>query len=319
MVSTEPSDHFDGRRFFNPGGPKPRGLGGVLRWKLSTRPARWPVWVDDVQPAHPPKFAQDNEWRVTFVNHATVLLQFPGCNILTDPVWAERASPVSWAGPKRHRAPGVRLADLPPIDIVLLSHNHYDHCDLKTIRFLVREHRPLFITTLGLAKLLQKTGADQIRELDWWNSTRWKHLTVHCVPAQHFSARSAWDRNKTLWCGFVIEIANQRLYFAGDSGYGAHFRQIQQRLGNVRAALLPIGAYRPIWFMSPVHMTPAEAVKAYQDVRAELAVPIHYGTFQLTDEPIDEPVEELRKAIDRAEAKILFKDLRNGEELVIPI
>ncbi len=313
-----PSDHFDGRRFFNPGGPKASGLGGVLRWKLSSRPTRWPVWVNDVQPAHPLEKAADNEWRITYVNHATVLIQLPGCNILTDPVWAERASPVAWAGPKRHRSPGIRLADLPPIDLVLLSHNHYDHCETATLSYLARRHQPAFITALGLQKLIARQGADSVQEMDWWNSVQFKNLTIHCVPAQHFSARSAWDRNRTLWCGFMIETGNKRIYFAGDSGYGGHFRQIYERVGNSRLAILPIGAYRPIWFMAPVHMTPAEAVQAHQDLEAELSVPIHYGTFQLTDEGIEEPVQELKQAIARSAANTRFEILNNGGELVIP-
>ena len=311
------SDHFDGRRFFNPNGPKPRGLGGVLRWKLSSRPARWPVLVNDVQPAHPPQMVNGSELRITYVNHDTVLIQFPGLNVLTDPVWAKRASPVPWAGPKRHRAPGILLGDLPPIDLVLLSHNHYDHCDVATIRHLAKQHQPAFVTPLGLKKLIAGQGISAVQELDWWNSYQFRDLTIHCVPAQHFSARSLGDRNRTLWCGFVIELGKERFYFAGDSGYGGHFRQIRERIGSPRVALLPIGAYQPIWFMGPVHMTPSEAVRAHQDVGSELSIPIHYGTFQLTDESIDEPVRELEQAIGESASSVKFEVLNNGEELIV--
>lgn len=311
------SDHFDGRRFFNPNGKKARSLGDVLLWKLRSRAEPWPRDVmGPVAQAKPPLTAKQGELRATFVNHATVLLQVDGCNILTDPIWSKRASPVHWAGPKRRQEPGVRFDDLPPIHLVLLSHNHYDHLDMPSVRRLAGKHHPAFVAPLGVAKLLRSKGID-CAELDWWHHTQAAGIDVTCVPAQHFSARGLTDRNATLWCGYYLQTPLGRVYFAADTGFGEHFEAIQNRCGPPRLAFLPIGAYKPRWFMSPIHMGPDEAVRAHKILGAELSVAIHFGTFQLADDGPRTPVLELETAFKAESLKGRFIALRNGEHITL--
>ncbi len=301
--------HFDGRRFFNPDHPQARGVAEVFRWKLTSRAEPSPRFIDDVQPSIPPHSVEGEELRVTFVNHATVLIQYRGLNILTDPIWSDRASPFTWAGPRRHRAPGVRFDDLPRIDLVLLSHNHYDHLDLSTLRRLSASR---FIVPLGVAKLLQRERIGPVQELDWGESAKMAETSIHCVPAMHFSARGLFDRNRTLWCGFVIESARS-IYFAGDTGFGNHFAEIRERFGSPDLALLPIGAYEPRWFMSAVHMSPEDAVQAHRILGAKITIAIHYGTFQLTDEAIDTPRNRLVECMPSDS----FRVLNNGQTIAL--
>ena len=306
--------HFDGKRFFNPGGKQARGLPDVLRWKLTSRAAKSPAFVDDVQPSVPPRSLPEGRVRVTLVNHSTVLLQASGLNILTDPIWSERASPLSRVGPRRHRAPGIRFADLPPIDLVLLSHNHYDHCDLPTLRQLKRDHKSEYVVPLGLANLFSKHKLPAVHELDWGNSITLRGTTIHAVPALHFSARGLGDRNRTLWCGYLLETAAGPIYLAGDTAYGEHFAAIRKHYGPPCLAFLPIGAYEPRWFMSAVHMDPEAAVTAHQTLGAQVSIAIHHGTFQLADEPINVPAQELESCREKAgiDPKC-FQILRNGQ------
>jgi L-ascorbate metabolism protein UlaG (beta-lactamase superfamily) len=299
--------HFDGSRFFNPGQPQARGWFDVLKWQLASRPEPSPRFIADVEPSKPPARVEPGELRVTMINHASVLIQHSAVHILTDPVWSERVSPFTWIGPRRRRAPGVRFEDLPHIDLVLLSHNHYDHLDLPTIRRLASHSQPRFVVPTGVAPLLwsYKIPAG---ELDWGNSMDASNARVHCVPAMHFSARGLFDRNRTLWCGYVIEAKDGLIYFAGDTGFGRHFAMIRERFGPPRLALLPIGAYQPRWFMSPVHMAPEDAVKAHEILGARSSIAIHHGTFQLTDEAIDTPARELRRWAPES-----FLALANGD------
>lgn len=227
--------------------------------------------------------------RVTFVNHATVLLQMDGVNILTDPIWSERCSPVSFAGPKRVVPPGLRFEQLPTIDVVLLSHNHYDHLDVSTLRRLADEHRPRILVPLGNRRVLDRAGVRGAEELDWWQSVEVRDgVRVAAVPAQHFSGRGMFDRDRALWAGFVVSGPAGSAYFAGDTGFGAHFEEIRDRFGPPRLALLPIGAYRPEWFMSRVHTSPDEALRAHRILGAGTSVGIHFGTFRLADDGQDE-------------------------------
>jgi len=242
------------------------------------------------------------------VNHSTVLLQQPGANILTDPVWSRRCSPVSFAGPARHRAPGVDFDNLPPIDIVLVSHNHYDHLDLSALRRLASRGASQFLAPLGAGSFLETHGISPVRELDWGDSAAASGVTIHSVPAFHFSGRSLFDRDRTLWCGYMLETAVGLVYFAADTGFGPLFSWIRDRFGPPRLAFLPIGAYEPRWFMSPVHMDPDEAVEAHGILGAESSIAIHHGTFQLADESIDDPAIRLR-----AIAPASFFVLSNGE------
>ena len=309
------TDHFDGRRFFNP-----NGANGQPFWRvpqlLLTRRTRWPssVAVERRKPSKP----EANEVVLTFIGHATFLIQAAGANVLIDPVYALRASPLSVAGPRRVRAPGVEFDELPAISTVLLSHNHYDHCDLGTLQLLERRFHPQFITPLGNGRLLRSAGIQQVEELDWWEAGTNEPLTVTVTPAQHFSARGPFDRNRALWGGFLVQAAGRRILFAGDSGYGPHFREIGARLGPINLALIPIGAYEPRWFMKDIHMNPAEAVQAHQDLASMQSIAMHFGTFQLTMEGIDEPVRELVRALlERGVPADQFRVLAVGDSVVV--
>jgi L-ascorbate metabolism protein UlaG (beta-lactamase superfamily) len=292
------SDHFDGRRFFNPNGANGQPVWKVPRMLLTPR-TQWPVRVP-VEPRKPPTVGPDDVV-VTFVGHATFLIQVGASNLLIDPVYAERASPVRFAGPRRVRAPGVRFDDLPPITLVLLSHNHYDHCDLGTLRALDRRFGPRLVAPIGNGELLRSAGLRHVDEIDWWQTATSAPLPVTMTPAQHFSSRTMFDRNRALWSGFLIEANGRRILFTGDSGYGPHFLEIAERLGPIDLALLPIGAYEPRWFMKDIHMNPAEAVQAHLDLAARRSLAMHFGTFQLTPEGIEEPPRALAAALRERE------------------
>jgi L-ascorbate metabolism protein UlaG (beta-lactamase superfamily) len=305
--------HFDGTRFYNPDAPQARGVLDLLRWKLTSRPERSPRLVSDVQPSKPPRRVEGSDLRITLVNHSTVLLQQRGINILTDPVWSERVSPVTWAGPRRRRRPGVAWDDLPPIDAVLLSHNHYDHLDMVTLRKLAARGGSSFVVPAQLARLLRSNNIEPVHELDWGDSAALPGVNIHCVPALHFSSRGIIDKNRTLWCGYMIECQGRLVYFAADTGFGPHFAQIRERFGPPRLALLPIGAYEPRWFMSPIHMNPDEAVKAHQILAAETSIAIHHGTFQLADDGLDTP----KKRLAECSAGDSFLVLDNGQSVTL--
>ena len=301
--------HFDGKRFFNPDAPQARGFLDVVRWKVTSRPEQSPRFIDDVKPTTPRPTVEGNGLRVTMVNHSTVLLQQRGMNILTDPIWSERASPVGWAGPRRRRRPGISWKDLPSIQVVLISHNHYDHLDLPTLRRLAVRGDSTYVVPARVGRLLRAENIGPVQELDWGERLPLPDLTIHCVPAQHFSSRGIFDRNRTLWCGYVIAGRERLVYFAGDTGFGPHFARIREEFGSPHLALLPIGAYAPRWFMSPIHMSPDEAMRAHEILAARTSIAIHHGTFQLADEGIDTPAKVLG-AVARNES---FRVLQNGE------
>lgn len=309
------SDHFDGRRFHNPTGPEPQPFTAVPRLMLE-RGAPWPAWIESAA-VKPPALGSEAAL-VTFIGHSTFLLQTAAGAVLTDPMYSMRAGPFNLFGPRRVRPPAVRLEDLPPIAVILLSHNHYDHCDLTTLSTLARRCDPAVVTPVGNRRLFQSTGLRHITELDWWDSTRLSGLTISVTPAHHFSARTPFDRNRALWSGFVIGIGQRRIYFAGDTAYAPFFPEIPRRLGPPDLALIPIGAYEPRWFMRAVHMNPAEAVQAHLDVQSRLSVGMHFGTFQLTTEPMDEPVRALSAALhERGIAPDRFRTLDFGETLTL--
>jgi L-ascorbate metabolism protein UlaG (beta-lactamase superfamily) len=291
------SDHHDGKRFFTPGAPAPEGFGGVLKWMLRRERGPWRDYQEFAPGPKPPDRVSD--LRVTFVNHATTLIQMSGLNLLTDPIWSYRCSPVSFAGPARARPPGIRFEDLPPIDAILLSHNHYDHLDLPTLQRLRKERgAPRVIAGLGNGEMLKNAGIANVDELDWWQSLELAPgVTGTAVPVQHFSNRGVTDRNRTLWTGFVVSSAAGNVFFAGDTGFGSHFAAIAKAFPAIRLAILPIGAYRPEWFMGPVHETPEQAVEAQRILGAETALAIHFGTFPLADDGQDEPVDALKTAL----------------------
>ena len=299
------SDHFNGERFFLPGGRSTdKSRLDLLRWRFRSRNLpEWPRDYPGLPQDKPPQRVNGGALRVTFVGHATFLIQTQGVNLLVDPVWSDRASPIGFAGPKRVNAPGIAFDDLPPIDAILLTHNHYDHMDMATLKRLTRERPCPIVTPLGNDTILQKAIRQvDARAFDWGDVAEVGSVHVHLTPAQHWSARGLYDRRMALWCGFVLETAAGRIYIAGDTGYGdGHlFRDIFVKYGAMRLALLPIGAYEPRWFMREQHVDPEEAVRMFQDVDAAHALGYHWGTFRLTDEAIDEPPKRLAIALERA-------------------
>ena len=257
--------------------------------------------------------ASDTDFAATWIGHSTVLLQFGGLNVLTDPVFSQRAFPVQWMGPRRVMDPALPIDALPPLDVVLLSHNHYDHLDKPAVKRIARAHpRTTWIVPLGLGAYIRDWGGHDIVELDWWQQTMINGLRVTATPAQHFSGRRLRDRNRSLWCGFAFEIEGRRSYFAGDTAYHPEFGEIGARCGPFDLVMIPIGAYDPRWFMHVVHVDPEEAVQIYQDLVAvhagaplPLMLGMHWGTFRLTDEPMDEPP---RRAVARWRASGLEPD-----------
>jgi len=312
------SDHFDGQRFVNMRAAEHEGLGALLRWQLKRERGPWSERT--LAPgARPPARVENGGLRVTFINHATVLIQQDGVNILTDPTWSERASPFGWVGPRRFHPPGLRFEDLPRIDAVLISHNHYDHLDLPTLKRLRAEHSARFFVGLGIKALLEPEAIGPVTELDWWQEATLKDaVKITGVPAQHFSGRGLFDRDRTLWLGFMVSGPAGRTYVAGDTGAGPHFAAIAQRLGKPRLALLPLGAYRPAWFMSRVHEAPAEAVEAAEQLGAATSVGIHFGTFALGDDGQDEPVTVLGAALAARPKPPRFWTLAPGEGRDVP-
>lgn len=309
------SDHFDGKQFFNPNGLNAKKLDDVVKWQGEKREKG--VWypVKDFQFGEKPTPSVFNEnLRVTYIGHSTVLLQFDGLNILTDPVWYERCSPVQWAGPKRMKPAGIRIEDLPKIDVILQSHNHWDHLDIINLPKIWQRDKPLIFTPLGVSQFMKQKGIKNAVDLDWWDETHVnENVKVTCVPAQHFSGRGTSDRNATLWAGFVVSTKYGHIYFAGDSGYGAFFKQIGEKFGKMRLALIPIGAFKPEWFMGNIHCSPEEAVQIHLDVNAEQSLAIHHSTFLLADDGQTEPIDLLEKAkILRGVANDAFFVLKEG-------
>lgn len=277
------------------------GLSEFIKWSRNRERGGWdPPGTAYPLGAPPPARVDPAVTRVTFVNHATVLIQFAGLNILTDPIWGERASPVPFAGPRRARPPGIRFDDLPPIDLILLSHNHYDHLCAATLRRLARRDAPGMITGLGNSPVPRRAGFASIRELDWWEAAEAGGIEVTYVPAQHFSGRGLFDRFKALWGGFYLRAPVGTVYFAADSGAGPHFEEIRNRLGAPDFSCIPIGAFRPRAIMQPVHVSPEEAVEVHQQVGSRQSMAIHFGTFPLADDGQHEPAERLEIALKKA-------------------
>lgn len=314
------SDHFNGTTFFNLHHRRSRGFGDFLKWRFTREQGAWGPPVDGPIGEPPPERVRRGEMRVTFVNHATVLIQMDGLNFLTDPIWSERCSPLSWAGPRRFRPPGIRFEDLPPIDAVFISHNHYDHLDIPTLERLHRTHRPRLFTPLGNAALLEQANIPDTVDMDWWDRGDLEDkVEFFCVPAEHWSGRGTADRGMTLWSGWVLRGASGTLTFAGDTGYGPHLKEIRKRYGPSRMALLPIGAYLPRWFMGPVHMSPADAIQAHQDLEAAHSLAIHHGTFMLADDGQDQPLKALEHELkDSPLSPELFWALEHGEGRDVP-
>ncbi|MDX2156306.1 MAG: MBL fold metallo-hydrolase [Hyphomicrobiaceae bacterium] len=299
--SGPPSDHFDGTRFYNPGGRSPKGLADVARLYALEDWSPWPVVVASPNPPdRPPAQVTGGSARLVLVGHASWLVQAGGRNILIDPVWAEQAGPTRFIGPRRANPPGIAFDDLPQIHAVLVTHNHYDHMDLDTIARLWRRHRPVIVTPLGNDTIMREAIPDlATRAVDWGDATDLGGIVAHCVPTQHWSARGARDRHHALWASFVLETPAGRIYAVGDSGLGdgRTFRHVGGRFPGLRMALLPIGAYEPRWFMESQHLNPADAVQAFRLCGAADALGHHWGTFQLTTEPHDQPPAHLQREL----------------------
>ena len=281
--------------FHNASGREKHGLASLLRWLLTRSRGPWPTHVEDVPVALPLARVDDGSIRATVIGHATVLLQVAGLNILTDPVLSERIGPTSWLGPKRVRPPAVPFESIPPIDVVLLSHDHYDHLDRPTLRQLVARDDPTILTGLRVGRVVPSA---KVVELDWWQAHEIREgVTATYVPAEHFSGRGLFDRDRSLWGGFVLETPHGKIYFAGDTAAGRHFQAIRERFGPMTLSLLPIGAYAPRWFMERVHMDPDEALQASLVLASQTSLAIHFATFNLADDAYDAPTHALARAV----------------------
>jgi L-ascorbate metabolism protein UlaG (beta-lactamase superfamily) len=300
-MTPPPSDHFNGKTFFNPGGGGPGSLPSVIKWKLTSRATPWPKHVEVVrQPL--PAVPEGDGTVATWVGHSTFLIRSAAATVVTDPVFSETVGPIPGFGPRRVVAPGISFDELPRVDLVLLSHDHYDHCDVPTLRRLARRDDPLVVAPMGHGTLLSKAGFHRIVELDWWQEHACgPGLSATLVPAKHWTRRTPFDTNRRLWGGFMLRMGGRLVYFAGDSGSKVGmFAEIRTRCGAPDLALIPIGAYEPRWFMAPAHMNPAEAVRVHLEVGARRSIAMHWGTLQLTDEGRLEPVRALGEARAKA-------------------
>jgi L-ascorbate metabolism protein UlaG (beta-lactamase superfamily) len=310
------SDHFDGLRFFTPGQPPDKGFLELMRWQFGGGRESWPEAFPSPFSDRPP--ARVEGLRVVLVGHASVLIQVTGLNILIDPVFAERASPVSFMGPKRVNPPGIAFDDLPPIDAVLITHNHYDHLDTGTIARLWERFRPRIVAPLGNDAIIKAADPGIPVVTADWNETvsLSENVVAHLLPANHWSARWTNDRRMALWCAYLLTTPAGAIYHVGDTGYGdgAIFRDVRARFGPPRLAILPIGAYEPRWFMRPQHMNPEEALRVMQETGAEQALGHHWGTFRLTNEGVEKPPQALQAALQATGvAPERFRALRPGE------
>jgi L-ascorbate metabolism protein UlaG (beta-lactamase superfamily) len=315
------SDHFDGKKYFNPTLKQQFSPSFADVWHMLRQGrAKWPKRVEQHARPYLKLKLESEELSLCFVNHATFLIQFAGLTILTDPVWSKRASPFSWIGPKRVREPAIKLDELPAIDVVLISHNHYDHLDVATIKQLNLRFKPLFLVAAGDKALMQSLGVERVQELDWWENVAIDADTeITFAPTQHSSARGLFDRDHSLWGSFYIQHRTRSVYFGGDAGYSTHFSAIKNRLGAPEIALLGIGAYAPRFFMQPIHMNPEEAVLAHQDLGAKLSIGMHFGTFQLASESIEQPLIDLAAAIKKHNlADDAFITLEEGARQIYP-
>lgn len=296
-----------------------KSFGELLKWRLFSSREKWPDWVETKQGQVSVERVTGSKIHFLPVNHASVLIQVEGKNILTDPIYSMRTSPVSWAGPKRVREAGIKFEDLPPIDIVIISHNHYDHLDLPTLKRLKDKFDPTFYVGLKNGELLKSEGITNLVEMNWWQTEKNGLIDITFVPAQHWSARGLFDRFETLWGGFYLKAPMAKIYFAGDTGYGSFFTLIKEKLGSPDLAFLPIGAYEPRWFMKNAHMNPEEAVKAHHDLESRFSVGIHLETFQLTNEAFDTPRKEFLQAWSKSQKKGSFEAPEFGKEYILEV
>lgn len=304
--------------------PSHRQPGDVKRWRKMRREQGLPFPPDEGYPGFIARWWQYAEITghrdaVWWLGHATLLLRLDGRYLLTDPIFSHRASPLRFWGPQRRTPLALAPNDLPPLDAVLISHNHYDHLDYASVRLLSRRYPDLpFLVPVGLGRWFRRCGIRNVVERDWWQSEVINGITLTAVPARHWSMRTLWDRNRSLWCGWVAQSATRRFWFSGDTGYSERLLEIPQRLGPLDGAAIPIGAWQPRWFMSEHHMGPQEAVSLWRALGRPPAVPIHWGVFELADESLDAPPRELCEALKAAgEPQATFQPLRIGQSLAL--
>lgn len=314
------TDHFNGKVFKNPYDKVKRPFSKFLKWQWNRKPAKWPEHLEVKQYDTPPQTFEGGI-RASYVGHATVLLQVDGINILTDPIWSERASMVSFIGPKRVIDPGIKFENLPKIDLVLISHNHYDHMDKRTIKSLVERDNPKFIVPLGNDTIIKSFEPNaNVEALDWFGIAEFESLVINVMPSLHWSSRVMVDRNKALWSSFVVETSAGNIYFSGDSGFesGKVYDLVRERFGDIKLSLIAVGTYEPREFMKNAHNNPDDAVKAFRKLNSQHAIAIHHGVFQLSDESIEQQVADFTKALDENDVSPkAFRMLEVGEAWVV--
>lgn len=294
-------------------------LGALFRFIREGGRGVWPKWVEIDRFAPPPERAPEGKILTSFINHSTALVQLGEVSLLTDPIYSMACGPFGRIGPRRRHEPGVAFDDLPPVDLVLISHDHYDHLDAPTVKRLEERSSPLFVVPLGNERRLRRWGIKNVVELDWWETIDHRDVKIHLTPAQHFSGRWLHDRDRSLWGSFVVESARGNVHFAGDTGLGPHFAELGERFGSFALSLIPIGAYLPRWFMRAVHIDPAEAVEAHRLLRSKLSVGIHHGTFPLANDAHRAPIHDLHQALDeQGISRDEFRVLAPGELIEIP-
>ncbi|WII73859.1 MBL fold metallo-hydrolase [Bdellovibrio sp. 22V] len=312
--------HHGKNQFLNNYDNQPKASFWKWQWeRLWTNAPEEPVFAPEIVKTDT-AFLRANKAHntLTWVGHATSLVQVEGVNILMDPMFSERASPVSFAGPKRLAPLPFALAELPPIDVVMVSHGHYDHMDLPTLRELQKrgEGKTMFLVPLGDAELMRSEGLTNVQELDWWEEVKIQNISLVFTPAQHWTQRKLFSRNQSLWGGWLVKAPSLKLLYTGDTGYSKDFRDIHDKWGDIDVALIPIGAYEPRWFMKQQHVNPAEAIQIHQDLHAKLSIGVHWGTFRLADETMLAPLEDLHKALEqRRLGPESFRVLKHGETL----
>jgi len=317
-------NNYDGKRFYNLDYSATHGkFKNFIKWQFNKSKSKWPKWVDNIETKPIAQIIEGDRLVVTFINHSTVLIQTQGLNILTDPVYSDRVSPFTWVGPKRVKSPGIAFDLLPKIDIILLSHDHYDHLDMKTLLRLHHKFSPKIYSGLKINKILQKGHKDLIcHEMGWWDNIEFKEgVKIHFLPAKHWSGRNGfYNHNTSLWGSFTLETKGGNIYFAGDTGYANHFSLIKEHFHSFRLSLLPIGAYEPRYFLKDFHTNPEEAVLAHKELNSKYSMAIHYGTFKLSDEEINQPGEDLLTSL--ASHNIdpnHFRLIKEGDNWEIPL
>ncbi len=319
------TDHFDGRAFhslntsnkFSDSYPKINFL-RLLLWLIFKPKNIWEYRQNRIK-CIPEKRVDDEKIFATFVNHSTILLQTDGLNILTDPHWSKRASPFNFLGPERYRDPGIKFEDLPRIDYILISHNHYDHMDIMTLREIYNKYRPRIFVPLGNSAFLAKQGIIGAEDMDWWDKKTLKqNINLVSVPAEHFSSRAFSDRNKTLWCGFVLETGRGNIYFSGDTADGKFTEKIKEKYDKFILGFLPVSVWKPEWLMRSVHISPDDAFELHKKLKIDTTIGIHHGTFKLSDDGQEEGPDRVKFLVKNSLPKIIdFRVLENGQTIVI--